>query len=171
MGGYTWVGSDSELQMIREQLTAHALAITPAAYELARLRRARPRFGVDFGEQHYPQEAGLKASVSFQKGCYLGQEVVCTLENRGRLTKQLCALRGTEKAQLVAGSALTTLSGEPVGTITSAAWDPALGANLALGFVKSAYATPSAALLAGTHALTLVQRVGENDAAHAGTST
>jgi folate-binding protein YgfZ len=45
-----------------------------------------PRFGVDFDDTTYPQEASLeKTAVSFDKGCYLGQEVVCMLEMRGHV--------------------------------------------------------------------------------------
>ncbi len=64
-----------------------------AGWELARLRAGRPRFGVDFGPANYPQEVGLEQlAVSFDKGCYLGQEVVCTLQNRGQLSRRLVAL-------------------------------------------------------------------------------
>jgi len=57
-------------------------------FTLARIRVGRPQLGLDFGERTYPQEAGLKGlAVSFNKGCYLGQEVVCTLEHRGKLSR------------------------------------------------------------------------------------
>jgi folate-binding protein YgfZ len=53
-------------------------------------RRHRPRWGVDFGVDNYVQEAAITPrAVSFQKGCYLGQEVVCRLEMRGHVQKQL----------------------------------------------------------------------------------
>ena len=49
-----------------------------------------PRFGVDFDDKTYPQEAQLeKVAVSFDKGCYLGQEVVCMLEMRGHVKRKL----------------------------------------------------------------------------------
>jgi folate-binding protein YgfZ len=54
-----------------------------AGWEALRLERGVPRFGADFGADTYPQEAGLeRTAVSFDKGCYLGQEVVCMLERR-----------------------------------------------------------------------------------------
>src|SRR5206468_3733442 len=49
-----------------------------AGWEALRVSRAIPRFGADFDGATYPQEVGLeKTAVSFSKGCYLGQEVVC----------------------------------------------------------------------------------------------
>ena len=62
-------------------------------WEALRLERGVPRFGVDFDDKTYPQEASLeKAAVSFDKGCYLGQEVVCMLEMRGHVKRKLVSL-------------------------------------------------------------------------------
>jgi tRNA-modifying protein YgfZ len=165
MGGHAFIGDAAALQALRAQLLTKVAEIAPEAYELARLRRARPRFGVDFDEHQYPQEAGLKDSVSFNKGCYLGQEVVCTLESRGRLSRHLCALRGEGGAAVESGSLLTPLtSADTIGTITSAVWDEALGASRALGYVKRLHAKVGEAVLAGTQRLTIDSLVGESHA-------
>ena len=64
-----------------------------AAWEALRIERAIPRFGVEFDATTYPQEAALeKRAVSFAKGCYLGQEVVCMLEMRGHVKRKLVPL-------------------------------------------------------------------------------
>ena len=164
--GYAWVGSDAELAPLRELLAPVVPTADEASFELARLRLGLPRFGVDYDEHQYPQEAGLKASVSFQKGCYLGQEVVCTLESRGRLSRHLCSLLEASGAEahggaLQPGEPLTSAAGDAVGSITSSAWDPELGKRRALGYVKRAYAQPGAALHAGARALTIEKLVGE----------
>jgi folate-binding protein YgfZ len=53
-----------------------------------------PQWGVDFGPENYVQEADItKRAVSFNKGCYCGQEVVCRLEMRGHVRRQLVGLR------------------------------------------------------------------------------
>ena len=137
-------------------------AVDDAAYELARLRAGRPRFGADFDDRHYPQQAGLKSrTVSFHKGCYLGQEVVCTLENRGRLTRELCRLESSDDALPPVGAELLDPAGSAVGELTSAVFDPELGKTLALGYVKTAHAEPGALLHAGPAAMRVVARVGE----------
>jgi folate-binding protein YgfZ len=167
LGGVVYLGTAAELERVAQQLEAAGVPrIAPDAYELARLRCARPRYGVDFDEHHYPQEAGLKAYVSFQKGCYLGQEVVCTLENRGRLSRHLCELRGAPEQALEVGASLTVTKAdgttEPTGAITSVAWDPELNAVRALGYVRRVHVKPGLEVMAGTHALTVVKLVGDD---------
>jgi tRNA-modifying protein YgfZ len=116
-----------------------ACAVSEAGYELARLRAKKPRFGIDFDEASYPQEAGLKSALSFNKGCYLGQEVVCTLESRGRLHRRLCLLESsTEHQAPAAGETLHVEPGQDVGTFTSAAYDPEASHWLAFGYIKRA---------------------------------
>ncbi|HBQ14188.1 MAG TPA: hypothetical protein DEF51_24690 [Myxococcales bacterium] len=110
-------------------------AVTEAEWERARVRAGRPRYGVDFDGSHRPQEAGLRdLAVSFQKGCYLGQEVVCMLDTRGKLRRRLMRLRG---AALAAGDALQA-EGKDVGEVTSAVPDD--GSWVGLGYVKRAHA-------------------------------
>jgi folate-binding protein YgfZ len=114
------------------------------AWELARLRAGHPRFAHDFGERAYPQEAGLAArAVSFHKGCYLGQEVVCMLENRGQLTRRLAMLES--ERELAPGTKLYA-DGKPAGEITSSVRDPERDRHLALGYVKRALLETSAPL-------------------------
>ncbi|HEX2678111.1 MAG TPA: glycine cleavage T C-terminal barrel domain-containing protein, partial [Polyangiales bacterium] len=131
---------DAALTLQRELEQAGARVISEAGFELARLRAAQPRFGVDYDLATYPQEAGLKHTVSFQKGCYLGQEVVCTLENRGRLNRRLCALEAWSESTPRAGDALEAQPGQAAGQLTSATRDPETGRWIALGYVKRAHA-------------------------------
>ena len=136
-------------------------AVDESGFELARLRLGRARFGEDFSDQNYPQEAGLKSlAVSFSKGCYLGQEVVCTLENRGRLTRALVRLEAPGQLELSRGTALRDQNDQEVGRVTSSAFDPERGASLALGYVKSAHAVADARLRTDLAELRVVAKVG-----------
>lgn len=140
---------------------AGGMRVDDAGFELARLRAGRARFGRDFGEQNYPQEAGLKQlAVSFNKGCYLGQEVVCTLESRGRLSRELVQLDAPASTQLQSGSELRDAQDHVVGHVTSAALDPDAPRMLALGYVKAAHATPESALRANDATLRVVAKSG-----------
>jgi folate-binding protein YgfZ len=121
-----WIGDGAALASLER--------IDDAEAERARITQGRPAFGVDFGPTTYPQEAGLDTAVSFQKGCYLGQEVVCMLENRGQLSRRLVRL--TTDRLVVPGAKVTDASGAEVGAITSAA--PASEGGVALGYVKRA---------------------------------
>lgn len=54
-----------------------------------------PRFGIEVDESTIPQETGLvPESVSFTKGCYLGQELVARIDSRGHVNRVLRRLRG-----------------------------------------------------------------------------
>lgn len=167
IGGQAFIGEPGALGTIASSLeAAGAVRIDESGYELVRLRAGVPRFGVDFGERSYPQEAGLKQLVSFQKGCYLGQEVVCTLENRGKLTRQLALFQGAlaesgrENDLPAIGTALKTANDETPGEITSAVYDPDSGNVIALGYVKRAHSAPGTTLTAAGTQLTLQRVVG-----------
>ena len=118
----------------------HGCAVDESGFTLARVRLGRPALGLDFGERTYPQEAGLKGlAVSFNKGCYLGQEVVCTLEHRGKLSRRLVRLEAVEGGATI-GDELADVAGQAVGNITSCAADTASGQTLALGYAKMSQA-------------------------------
>ena len=111
---------------------------TEAEWDALRIERGLAQFGVDFDEQTYPQEASLeKTAVSFNKGCYLGQEVVCRLEMRGHVSRKIVPLR-IEGTSVPAKGAEVRADGRSVGTITSAA--AAGGSVFALAMLRFAYA-------------------------------
>jgi folate-binding protein YgfZ len=124
-----------------------------------RLERGVPEFGEDFGEKTYPQEAGLeKVAVSFEKGCYLGQEVVCMLEMRGHVKRKLAPLVLEAAGVPAPGSSVTDLAGEAVGEVSSAALSPTLGRVVAFAMVKRAQIQPSNVLLVGGARARVVDR-------------
>jgi hypothetical protein len=126
-----------------------------AGWETLRLERAVPRFGKDFDEKTYPQEAGLeRTAVSFDKGCYLGQEVVCMLEMRGHVKRKLAALVLDATVTPERGAAVVDAGGAAAGEVTSSAMSPTLGKPVALAMVKRAYVEPGTQLVvAGANAL------------------
>lgn len=124
--------------------------VSDAGWELARVRAGVPRFGVDFDEHVYPHEAGLeKTAVSFQKGCYLGQEVVCMLESRGQISRRLTRL--DVDGTVSVGAALSDAAGNDVGRISSAVSGD--GHTLALGMVKRTVLAAGGTLHAGASAV------------------
>jgi folate-binding protein YgfZ len=147
---------------VRRALEGSAAIGDDAGWEALRLERAIPRFGVDFDDKTYPQEAGLeKVAVSFDKGCYLGQEVVCMLEMRGHVKRRLAALvleseQGAEPP--VRGAVVTDDGGGEVGEITSAGSSPTLGRAVALAMVKRAAGEPGRELRVGGAPARVVER-------------
>lgn len=120
-------------------------------WEAWRISQAFGRFGVDFGESDNPHEAALdRRAVSWSKGCYLGQEVVCMQDMRGKLKRRLVALElslGDEAALPAVGSPVTVNGqADSVGELTSVVRNPSTGRALALARIKSPYFDGQAAL-------------------------
>ena len=109
------------------------------AFEIARVEQGIPRFGMDMDETNIPLEAGIETrAISFDKGCYIGQEVISRIRTYGHVTKSLCGLRFDPGLTLlpVKGDSLYH-GGKPVGYITSAVRSPRLKANIALAYVRN----------------------------------
>ena len=94
------------------------------AYEILRIEAGLPKSGVEIQDDSIPLEVGLWNEVSFEKGCYVGQEIIARMESRGRLAKQLVGVRLGSEAN--PGSTLKQ-SGKTVGTLTSVVQSPRLG--------------------------------------------
>jgi folate-binding protein YgfZ len=87
------------------------------AYDHLRIAEGHPEPGRELTEDHNPLEAGLRTGVRFDKGCYVGQEVLARVENYDRLTRRLVRLEileGTARA----GDDIR-FEGRRAGTVTS----------------------------------------------------
>jgi len=121
-----------------------------AGWEALRLGRGIPAFGPDFDASTYPQEAGLeKRAVSFDKGCYLGQEVVCMLEMRGHVKRKLVPVLLEAGATAAVGDSVVDGTGAEVGKLTSVVQHPAWNQAVGLAMVKLAQASADTALRVG----------------------
>jgi folate-binding protein YgfZ len=138
---------DATHTRLNEALTQGTLAaVSHEAWETARIEAGVPAFGVDFDGTNFVQEATITGrAVSFHKGCYLGQEVVCRLEMRGQVQKHLTALLLDGDAPPRETPVLS--EGRNVGHITSAAASAALpGRSVAFAMVRRAALEVGAAL-------------------------
>ncbi len=116
--GVDLMASASRRASLLQELERDELALAdPDEVEAWRVDAAIPRFGKDATEDDLPQECGLASAVSFEKGCYLGQEAVAKVRNLGHPRRVLLALETT--APVSAGDAVCTGRSQ-VGTVTSA---------------------------------------------------
>ena len=125
-----------EIPAVEAALLAHEAAAhgTAEGWEVLRVEQNVARFGVDFDDQNYPQEASLEdRAVSFTKGCYLGQETVFMLENRGHVKKRIVQLLAV--GDVSPGDKIALPDGTEIGRVTSRALRTP-GQHLALGWVK-----------------------------------
>jgi folate-binding protein YgfZ len=108
------------------------------AFETARIEAAIPRFGVDMDETNLPLECGIASrAVVYNKGCYIGQEVINRIHSFGHVTRELRGLRLADdlKSMPQRGDKLFR-DGKEIGYVTSAVKSPVLNANIALGYVR-----------------------------------
>jgi folate-binding protein YgfZ len=130
--------------LLAEARAAGAIEVSPEALEAQRLLEGRPAYGRDIIEKYLPQETNQPHALHFNKGCYLGQEIVERIRSRGQVHRLLTplTLAGQLPAQFPAPIEAAALSpGEPakaVGEITSAAVVPLPEGDqiLALGYVR-----------------------------------
>ena len=119
----------------RELIEAGALPMGVEAHEALRVEVGAPAYGKELGEAYNPLEAGLWGSISFTKGCYIGQEVVARLDTYQKVQRHLVSLVFSSGALVQEGMALA-LEGREVGHITSAARVPTTGTLVGLGYVR-----------------------------------
>lgn len=104
---------------------AGAVPVGGEAWDLLRVERGVPAFGRDFGPENFPQETGLgERAVSYQKGCYLGQEIVARIHYRGGVNKALRGLRFPALAAPPPTGTPLLAEGRPAGTVGTAALSP-----------------------------------------------
>jgi folate-binding protein YgfZ len=109
-----------------------------SAFEMVRVEAGIPRFGVDMDETNIPLECGIEArAVSYNKGCYIGQEVINRIHSIGHVNRELRRLRLSDAATglPLRGDKIFHADKE-VGYLTSAVVSPARRAWLALGYVR-----------------------------------
>jgi folate-binding protein YgfZ len=117
--------------------TAGAAPVGTAALDAFRIAEGIPAYGVDMSERDLPQETAQMRALHFNKGCYLGQEVVERIHSRGGVHRHLRPLELSGPLP-AAGTELTLDDGKPAGQITSVAELPlASGVRaFALGMVR-----------------------------------
>jgi len=98
--------------------------LNAAQMKLLRLDAGLPAIPEEFGPADLPQEAGLEgAAISFQKGCYLGQEVMARLKAMGQVRRQLWRVAGAGDAVPPPGAPLRGAEDRPAGEIRGAVTD------------------------------------------------
>ena len=113
-------------------------------YNLLRIRSGRPA-GLELSAEYIPLEVGLWDEVSFDKGCYTGQEIIARMESRQRVAKLLVHLTMSD---YVEAPAQIFADGKLAGRLTSCAKAPD-GQVFALAVIKREFAVPDTALQVG----------------------
>jgi aminomethyltransferase len=113
---------------------AGAVAAGVEDARLVRIENGKPRYGEDIRETSLPQETQQMHAVSFNKGCYLGQEIVERIRAQGRVNRKLMRVV-LEGCEVPASGAKTMIDGAEA-EVTSAVLSPASGEVVALAYVR-----------------------------------
>lgn len=120
------------------------------AFTAARISHGRPAWGHELAVDRFPPEVGFVEAVSYEKGCYLGQEPLSRIHNRGQVNRVM--VRVQLDALPSEGEAIELRAGDTeAGSLTS--WN---SARVGLAIVKRAHAKPGTQLRAGDIAVTVV---------------
>ena len=118
--------------LAEELIAAGARLVGEAAITARRVSAGIPIYGVDMHEKTLPLEAGLEdRAISYDKGCYTGQEVVVRIKHRGKINRHLRGLRLSEPPPALP-VALYAEGGKEVSSLTSSAQTPGGARGLAL---------------------------------------
>ena len=145
--GTGWdIWSDSALHdAVQHELTLAYQFIDFAAADVMRIEQGLPRWGRELTDEIIPIEANLEErAIDYQKGCYIGQEVISRIKMSGQTNKRLCGLISLNNAPLHPAMKLVapSASGKEAGWITSATRSQQLGKEIALGYVKRGFNSP-----------------------------
>ncbi|HQU93535.1 MAG TPA: glycine cleavage T C-terminal barrel domain-containing protein, partial [Pyrinomonadaceae bacterium] len=132
--------------------------ISDEIYETLRIESGIPKYGVDMDETTIVPELGLDGLISYNKGCYIGQEIIARIHFRGHVAKRLTGLIFNGDLGLAADAGgtpafrpteLTALDGKPAGRITSITYSPKLEKTIALAYVRYDYLAEGTELRVG----------------------
>jgi aminomethyltransferase len=138
--GYQLLTALEALPAVWQAIWAHreACAAQPvglAALEVLRIEAGIPIYGIDMSDDTMPVEANLVDAISYNKGCYIGQEVIARIDARGHVNRKLVGLLLDGETLPASGAKIVSPQRE-VGWVTSSTYSPAQRHNIALGYVR-----------------------------------
>lgn len=147
------------------------IAISHELFETLRIENGIPKYGIDMDETTIVPELGIEGLISYNKGCYIGQEIIARIHFRGHVAKRLTGLMsepgavlgpregipsGVQDATgLLPATELITADGKNAGRITSVTFSPKLNKTVALGYVRYDYLAEGTELLCGEQPVTV----------------
>ncbi len=130
--GYRLIGDRDKSATLQQAIVNLGAAIVDEnAWECLRIERGRPKPDAELTDDYNPLEVGLWDTISFAKGCYIGQETIARL-NTYKGVKQY--LWGIKLAKPVAVGTTITVADEKVGVLTSCSDD---AGAIGLGYIRS----------------------------------
>src|SRR5438309_1475668 len=143
-----WVNAAQHGALLQELSLRWTLRDSDAA-EVMRIEQGIPRWGRELSEEIIPIEANLEQrTIDYEKGCYIGQEVISRMKMSGQTNKRLCGVVSLDDVPLLQPMKLAAHSPaeREVGWITSATRSERTGKQIALGYLKRGFNSPGTKL-------------------------
>ncbi|MGA7399509.1 MAG: folate-binding protein [Candidatus Sulfotelmatobacter sp.] len=139
-------------------VAAGATPVGSEALEMQRVVAGIPLYGVDIRERDLPQETEQMRALNFNKGCYVGQEIVERIRSRGNVHRKFTGFRIEGVATIAAGDKISSGDKE-VGEITSVAIlrGGCAERTVALGYIRREIGTPRREVKIGEVKATVAQ--------------
>jgi folate-binding protein YgfZ len=137
-GWDVWVAMEQRDEVFA-QLSGSYLFCDDACTDVFRIEQGIGRWGREWTEEIIPVEASLEeSSIDYEKGCYIGQEVISRMKMSGQRNKKLCGFVSLYDSPLEAGMKIFPVGEEKkeAGWITSSTHSRRLGKEIALGYMK-----------------------------------
>ena len=153
-----WLAPQDVYKTWRALLAAGATPAGSEALEMQRIVAGVPLYGVDIRERDLPQETEQMRALNFNKGCYVGQEIVERIRSRGNVHRKFTGFL-LEGAAAIAAAAKITSDEKEVGEITSVATVPTPSGDrtVALGYIRREVGVPGREVTIGSAKATVVQ--------------
>jgi len=126
-------------------LAAGGVPTSEDSFDVLRVEKGLSARSSEISNEANPLEAGLLPYVDFDKGCYMGQEVIARLDTYDKLQRRLVGLLSESGTALSADSSLK-VGDRDVGRITSAVTSRSLGRPIAMAYVRKAHTKPGTVL-------------------------
>ena len=131
--GYTIIMPAAQKEKIWQQIVAlGAVELRNSAWETLRILQGRPAPDAELTDDYNPLEVGLWQTISFNKGCYIGQETIARLNTYKGVKQHLWGIRLNAPASV--GSAIA-IGDEKVGKLTS--YTATVNGHFGLGYIRS----------------------------------
>jgi len=139
-----WIATENKKQLWDALVAVGATLVGSDAFELQRITLGIPSYGQDIRERDLPQETEQARALNFNKGCYVGQEIVERIHSRGNVHRKFTGFVIDGDATSIASGAKIAVAGKEVGELTSIASLPAAHGDqtVALGYIRREVSAP-----------------------------
>ena len=131
--GYTLILPVTNKETLWNKILSYGAGeVSDRAWEMLRILQGRPAPDAELTDDYNPLEVGLWQTISFNKGCYIGQETIARLNTYKGVKQYLWGIHLHNAAE---PGTIITIGDEKVGKLTSYTTTP--DGHFGLGYIRS----------------------------------